>query len=79
MKLLCGAEAFLMGLFHIALEISDDSMKQFFKTGVKFWAAQEFLEFEASTKLIDAKKSGLIPPKSRMIPPKKLDDPQKVD
>jgi len=25
--------AFLMGLFHIALEISDDSMKQFFKTG----------------------------------------------
>ena len=59
-----------MGLFHIALEISDDSMKQFFKTGVKFWAAQEFLEFEASTKLSDAKKSGLIPPK-------RLNDPQK--
>ena len=26
-------EAFLMGLFHVALDIDDDNMKQFFKTG----------------------------------------------
>ena len=34
-----------MGLFHIALEISDDSMKQFFKTGPKISANGPSVDF----------------------------------